>query len=224
MNLALYSGGPALQNRTMNEDVVALIRELRATEIVFITTPKDKVEYATNWIKEYFLPYLTINLIPIFVDAENSPENLQKLAEAKVVLFTGGNTFYLLKYLKESVVSQYLLELTKKNVLFIGFSAGALIQTPTIATAVTPSYDRDENSVGLTDLKGLSLVKYELHVHYKETVAEDAELRQYSLKTPRPIYALHDGDGIFTFGQKERMYGNIVMFDRGEKIKVACNC
>ena len=49
-------------------------------------------------------------------------------------------------------------------------------------------------------------------------------MRKYSLSTGRPIYALKDGSGIVVENQKEKVFGNVVMFDAGEKIKVACSC
>lgn len=224
MNLALYSGGTSNQNDLMNRSVLAQMKKFSTKKIVYITTPNEKNEYALKWLHAYFDPYMKLHFIPYFIDHENSKESITSMNNAKVILMTGGNTFYLLKHLKESGTDQILKRFVATNGLLIGFSAGSIVQTPTIQIANYPSYDCDENAVSVTDFTGLGFTKYEVHSHYSGSIQEDNELIMYSKSNNHPIYALPDGSGIFEEGAKQKIFGTIVMFDNGEKIKVACAC
>lgn len=225
MMLALYSGGTPEQNHTMNLEVVKIIEELGATEIIYITTPYKKNDYARMWIENYLKSYTSLTLKPFFIDKENTSEAKFSLKNAKVILVTGGNTYYIAKFLKKSGTDELLKDFTKKdNTLFIGFSAGSIITTPTIEAAQYPTYDGDLNEVELQDLTGLWLVKFEVVPHYEPNDTFDKELREYSLANGRPIYLLPDGSGIFINGAKEKLFGNISMMDKGEKTKITCVC
>ncbi len=225
MRLALYSGGTPQNNHKLNIAVTSILNNEHINEIVLITTPVGKGNYAITWANEYFTGYGKYKFIPYFIDAPNTKESEAAFVNAKAILLTGGNTYYLLKYLKETKNGEFLLNHAKNNALMLGFSAGALVLTPTIKTMEQPNQiSADSNKVGLSDLTGLSLRKHELFVHYNESIEEDSELRNYTRNNQRPIYALHDGDGILVNGVKESVFGNVVMFDNGEKIKISCDC
>jgi dipeptidase E len=88
-----------------------------------------------------------------------------KLLDSNILLISGGNTFALLNNLRKSGLDQTVIEFTqKRSFILAGFSAGALVLTPTIAVSNLPDFD--ENLVGITDLNGLGIFDFEVFPHY----------------------------------------------------------
>lgn len=108
----------------------------------------------------------------VHLDVDNAP--LATLESAKAVLVGGGNTYRLLKRVREAGLLKPLQERIKKGMPFIGWSAGANIAGPTILTT------NDWNVVALDKFDALGLVPFNINPHYKETdptVAQFAETR-----------------------------------------------
>lgn len=96
------------------------------------------------------------------IDAQDEAE---KLLGSNILVITGGNTFTLLDNLRKSGLEEAIKEfLRKPEFVLSGFSAGALVLTPTIEVCNLPNYD--ENLVGLKDLTGLNIVDFEVFPHY----------------------------------------------------------
>jgi len=133
----------------------------------------------------------------IFIDnmlLEDSNEKA-KIEQANILLITGGNTFELLHNLRQSKLDQAVIEFSKRNdCILAGFSAGAIVLSPTILAASQPTGDDpsdlvDENLVGITDLTGLKIIDFEVFPHYnpqkdKETLTK---YRQISSNQVREI-------------------------------------
>lgn len=92
----------------------------------------------------------------------------------KGVFIGGGNTYKLLKYLKESCAFENLKEFAMRNdTVVMGGSAGALIWGESIDTCkddgLAIKHICDINNVGLKDTSGFKMLNgYSLLVHYKK--------------------------------------------------------
>jgi len=107
-----------------------------------------------------------------------------KLKSANILVITGGNTFKLLNHLKKSGLDKAIIEFWKKDgVVLAGFSAGAIVLSPSIETARTGYGDVDE--LGLTDLSGLGIVDFEIWPHYESDQAQEAA--DYKSKSTREL-------------------------------------
>lgn len=101
-------------------------------------------------------------------------EEIAKLQSANILLITGGNTFTLLKHLRESGLFEAIQDFARSGKgSIVGMSAGAIVLTPSIKT----SEYFDENIESITDTTGLNIVKYEVLCHFDpqihaETLAE----------------------------------------------------
>lgn len=129
-------------------------------------TKKEYMDLWRNYARDHKSKFL-------FIDnsKENVKEEVKKLLSSNILVITGGNTFTLLRNLKRSGLDKAILNFSKKdNFVISGFSAGALVLTPTINICNLPNYD--ENLVGLQDLTGLNLVKFEIFPHYSTTQKE----------------------------------------------------
>ena len=101
---------------------------------------------------------------------------INKLKTADILMITGGNTFKLLDHLRKSGLDEAIKEFWKKDRVVIGgFSAGAIILSPSIQTAKTGC--PDVNEPGLTDLSALNIVDFEIWPHYES--AQELEYKQY---------------------------------------------
>jgi dipeptidase E len=113
----------------------------------------------------------------------------EKMKSANIMMITGGNTFKLLNHLKLSGLDGAILRFwNNDNVVLAGFSAGAIVLTPTIETA---KYG-DPNEVDLTDLTGLNIVKFEVWPHYEQ--GQKKELNEFRSRTENEIRTIGNDD------------------------------
>ncbi len=84
----------------------------------------------------------------------------ETIAKTENFLVGGGNTYLLLKRLKEKDLLRKIKERVDSGASYIGLSAGANIAGPNILTT------NDWNIVGTTDFKSLSLVPFNINPHY----------------------------------------------------------
>ena len=84
------------------------------------------------------------------------------LLASDVIYLSGGNTYYFLHHLRRSGPIPVLREFVARGGVLAGLSAGAILMTPHIGLAGYPSFDRDENDVGLRNEASLALVDFAL--------------------------------------------------------------
>ncbi len=113
-----------------------------------------------------------------FVDVET--EQIHILDEADIIYVMGGNTFTLLKKIRESgadkILSKRLSETS--DLIYIGVSAGSILLTPTVRLA--NEVEPDPNDEGIDDFSGLSFFPDEIYPHYTEDV--ESEIREYEIR------------------------------------------
>ena len=139
------------------------------------------------------------------IDIEGKDEfALRKMLKDKtMILVAGGNTFYLLKHVKESGFDIVVKELVDQGVVYAGSSAGVYIACPTIEMATWKG--RDSNHVGLTDLTAMNLVPFLIVAHYepeqKEIIEKHVNASKYPVKILTDEQALLVADGKVTQAQ-----------------------
>jgi len=134
-----------------------------------------------------------------------SKEELKNFFKNKNVIHVeGGNTFYLLKAIRESGFAEVLKELLNDGKIYIGTSAGAYIMCPTIEVANWNETGKDR--FGLTDFSGLNYVPFVLKVHYKNEAKEPVKEKIKTLKYPLRI--LRDGQGILVENNQYTFFGD----------------
>ena len=122
---------------------------------------------------------------------DQAKKEAQKILEADILIITGGNTFTLMSHLRQSGLDQIIKEFVKKdNFVLTGFSAGAIVLTPTIATSAIKGYDKNE--VGLEDLTGLGIVDFEFFAHYGPKW--EKVISEYEKTTGNEVKKLTDED------------------------------
>lgn len=139
------------------------------------------------------------------IDIEGrSQDELRKVFSTKdAILVEGGNTFYLLKAIKETGFDEVIKELIDKNILYIGVSAGSYVMCPTIEMTTWKSDSR--NRFGLTDLTALNYVPFLLSAHYDPK--NDDKLILGIKSTKYPVKILTDKQALLILDDKVELIG-----------------
>ncbi len=158
--------------------------------VCYIATAADPEE--DKWFVEKDKERLTelgFKIIEIDLKLENERSLSGSLANVDVVFVEGGNTFYLMKYIRESGFDKAIKRFLDNGGIYLGVSAGSYVVCPDISPAQW-KHAEDENKVGLKELLGLGLVDFYVSPHYlpeHETI-----INENKDKVSYPIYALTD--------------------------------
>ncbi len=129
-----------------------------------------------------------------------APAELEKMfADQEAVYVEGGNTFYLLKQMKESGFDKIIGKLVDRGLIYIGSSAGSYVACPTIE----PAEWKRRGAVdyfGLKNLSALNLVPFLLVVHY---TSRWQNIIQKSIReSAYPVRILRDGQALLVEGER----------------------
>jgi dipeptidase E len=132
-----------------------------------------------------------------FIYLDNSKTDASKeielLAQANILMITGGNTYTLLRNLKRSGLDKAVQAFAKKEEFVIsGFSAGAVVLTPTMQIVGADWYfGPDSNDVGLSDLAALNILDFEILPHFNPDF-DSALLEKYSKDSKYEVKTITD--------------------------------
>lgn len=146
-----------------------------------------------NWFKERFQPYGITN-----VEMCTDFNHVSDLEQYEAVFIGGGNTFKLLKEIKDRQFDKKLIRYLNNGGFVYGGSAGAIIFGKTIKSC---AYS-DKNDVGLTDLSGFNLVGgRDILCHYSESD------NQFILAYDNDLYILCEESGLYVNNNKVESIG-----------------
>jgi len=132
-------------------------------------------------------------------------DDLRKIfSNFDAVFVNGGNTFYLLKSVRESGFDKVIKELLPKGFVYIGASAGSCLACPTIETSLWRHQEKYDH-YGLTDLTGLNLVPFLISVHYMPDYHDI--LKEKIFKAGYPTKILTDNQAILVKDGEIRLLG-----------------
>ncbi len=120
-------------------------------------------------------------------------KEIKKILNSNILVITGGNTFTLLSHLRQSGLDTAIKNFIKKNnFILVGFSAGAIVLTPTIGVAGIEEFDKNE--VGIEDLTGLSILDFEIFPHYSKKWTR--AVKKYQKTTTNKVRKIKNEDYI----------------------------
>ncbi len=183
------------------------LSKLRVAHIITAAKPEKDISYLENERREL----LAAGFLVEDVDIEGKKENeLKKILTDKDIIYVqGGNTFYLLKCIKESGFEKVAREMLERGAIYIGVSAGSYVACPTIEMAEWKH--QDKNFVGLIDLTAMNLVPFLVVAHYRP---EYRELIKRGMEEAKyPVRILTDDQAILVKDGEIRLLG-------GEEIKI----
>lgn len=154
MNKKMVLTSCGIIDSTLKQNFYKLLnKDISKVKILFITAAVDSENNSdTKWIDDEFKSILDLGV---------KKENIQEfkidyeidLSLYDVIYMLGGNTFYLLKKIREAKFDLKLKEAIENGVIYVGSSAGSVIMGST--TELSLPYDK--NRVNLTDFAGLKL-------------------------------------------------------------------
>jgi len=145
-----------------------------------------------------------ISFEEIDIEGKSKDEMLNFFEGKNIIHVEGGNTFYLLKAIRESGFAEVLKKLLSDGKIYIGTSAGAYIMCPSIEVANWNETGRDR--FGITDFSALNYAPFVLKVHYKDEAENLVKEKMKTLKYPLRI--LRDGQGILVEDDKYTFFGD----------------
>jgi len=196
--LLLTSTGLANQNIT-NQFLQIIDKPVSQIKIIFVPTAsrsEEELKYVQKSKKELLdLGILEDNIKTMNLDG---PVSFEEVEDFDVIYVCGGNTFYLLKKVKETGFDKVIFEFVKTGKLYFGVSAGSILVCPNIDIASTS----DENDVNLTDLTGLNLTDVIVSPHYKDE--EKTIIDDFKKKSQHEVILLTDEQALLVIdGEKK---------------------
>ena len=204
--LLLTSGGMP----QMKDEIAKLLQKpAYDVEVAFITTaakPEENVEYVQrDWT--IMKDEMGFNVEEVDIEGKTEAQVL-KLLELKDIIFVeGGNTYYLLKAMRNCNFEKVIRKLLKIGKVYIGVSAGSIVAGHTVKTAGWNG--GDENIVRLKDFRGLSLVPFDVFPHYQP---DQAEIIKQNIPNPikraKNLRIITDDQAILVQGKEVDLIGD----------------
>lgn len=164
-----------------------LNRDIAEVKVLFVKIASEgELDPDKTWIDEEYQSILNLG-----IKAKNIIEyNLgMKLKEFDVIYMLGGNTFYLMKKIREHKIDIEIKEAIENGVVYVGSSAGSVIMGKSIET----SLPYDENWIKLEDFAGLNYIDGNVIPHSNRKQEYIEKLKQENKDN---IITLYDDYGI----------------------------
>ena len=170
-----------------------LPKKITDCKIAYINTASKKV-FDTSYAENHRQKMNKLNFSYTEIDiAELNENELKKALDGHdIILVEGGNTYYLLKAVRNSGFEKIIRDLISQGVVYIGSSAGSYIACPSIimATFSERGFDRFE----VTDFTSMNLVPFLIKAHYKPEMKKRLEEKFNNLKYP--LRVLNDNQAL----------------------------
>ena len=173
-------------------------------EIVRIAGPRRRAFFIPYAVVGMPWPQMQEMLQGVLEDFVFTP-----LEEAELVIVSGGNTFQLLREVRNRKLLSVLREKVKSGMPYIGWSAGANLACPTIKTT------NDMPIVDPGSLEALGLVPFQINPHYTNAhppghqgETRNQRLAEFAQVNPDlPVIGLPEGDWLRVSGADVTLHG-----------------
>ncbi|MBR4507378.1 MAG: Type 1 glutamine amidotransferase-like domain-containing protein [Alphaproteobacteria bacterium] len=224
MKLILCGGGWAEKTVIPNKLFETLIDTSKP--ILYIPLARnageDNYDSCKTWLEGEFQNIRHGEIVMLRSVSEIADKNVNDFTG---VFIGGGNTYKLLKELKEGPAFDWLQEYIQTNGVIYGCSAGSIIFGHDIDACLY----MDENNVALTDVKGFnSIFGFSFTAHYTNKNEEKTKkatdyLIEYSKKTL--VLALPEEDSLYINGDLVKVIGSrpYYVFNKGIRLEFQPN-
>jgi dipeptidase E len=166
-------------------------------------------------IREALEPPPPAGLGLIVVHCDWRERALDAIASADAIFVGGGNTYALLKRLKDTRALAAIRDRVRAGTPYLGASAGSNVAGPTILTT------NDWNVVGLDDFSALGLVPFNVNPHYVEvdvmaaagSETRDDRITEYHVVNANPVVAIEEGAAV-------RVEDGVAVVAGGKRVKL----
>jgi dipeptidase E len=205
MRLAFYSDQEIAANAPLDARVLRLIG-LPRPRIGYVSSSPGQERFDFARKRDY---YSRVGAeLDVYIDAESGDldRELKALAACDAIHLSGGNTFLFLRWLKARSVLPVLRTYAREDRgVIIGASAGAILMTPSVATAVLCG---DVRPAGPVADEALGLVDFYFWPHYAPGARLEASVRA-AIPDDAMVYACEDGTGVVVDGDRVELRGAV---------------
>lgn len=222
MRIFLCGGGCGQQTVDANKKLNEVIDHNKPILYIPLAMPSERYPSCYEWIKDELKGVDVPNIDMVVSGTDLFNKNLENYS---ALFIGGGNTFKLLKDLKDSGSFEKIKVFIENNGVVFGSSAGAIILGQCIDTCKYA----DKNEVDLKDLMGFDVVSYfSFLCHFTNQDKEKTELNKnylLELSKKEKIIAIPEEDTIYYENGKFEIIGNrpFYIFEEGNMISYNLN-
>lgn len=212
MKLFLGGGGGGKDSFELDKKFVASLDLSKPLLYIPIATNTAKYPYSgcVAWLSGVLGP-LGVKEIIMWTEDDLKIKTKEDFSQFSGIYIGGGNTYKLLKELKEFGTLSILSMLAGEHMPIYGGSAGAII----LAKTIIPAGFLDENKVGLTDFSSLNLVHdFDIWCHYAPS--HDGVINKYMTDNGlEKVIAIPETAGLYVTEKTIEVVGpaNVKVFD-----------
>lgn len=199
--LILASSGQFITAHNVDDFLPKKITDCKIAYIITASKKVDDIGYIERHRQK--MDELNFSYTEIDIAGQNEDELKKALDGHDIVMVEGGNTFYLLKAVRESGFDNVIKELINNGAVYVGSSAGSYIACPSIimATWSTRGFDR----CGITDYTAMNLVPFLIKAHYTPENFETLKEKVTGLQ--HPLHILSDEQAILVKDGEVQLIG-----------------
>jgi len=152
-------------SKLLKKALETLVSPFPSIKLAHITTAGkavDDLDYIDR--TKAILNELGVQFEDYDLDGKNPDQLRADLGKFDAIFLNGGNTFYLLKSIRESGFTEVIKELLDDDKLYIGASAGSYVACKSIIPSTWTNSHGD--MCGLTDFTAMGLVPFSLKAHH----------------------------------------------------------
>jgi dipeptidase E len=198
----------------MREEIIKLLtKPAYDITVAFIATaskPEENKDYVHRDLA--IMKEVGFNVEEFDIEGKTQHQVMDFLKIKDIIFVEGGNTFYLLKAMRNCNFEKVIRKLLKQGIVYIGVSAGSIVAGKTIETA---EWYSDENIAKMRNLKGLGLVPFNIFCHYDPRFDQIIKIKiKNPKKRAQKLRILTDGQAILVQGNEGALIG------KGEQVTV----
>ena len=169
-------------------------------KVIFVpAAARSKEEW--NYVGESKRELLSLGILESNIKtlSLDKPVSFKEVKGFDVTYVCGGNTFYLLKKVRETGFDKVIIEFVKTDKLYFGVSAGSILVCPD--TSIASPFD--DNDVNLTDFTGLNLTDIVVSPHYDKK--EKPIIDKFKKKSPYKVIPLTDNQALLVINSDTKI-------------------
>ncbi|MDA8791868.1 Type 1 glutamine amidotransferase-like domain-containing protein [Bacteriovoracaceae bacterium] len=219
MKLVFFSSSIGHENDLLDELLLSLINK---NDPRFTYIPECSIFSHDDYIDfiNKFNAYGVSKFFYFPIDHHINKISTQLAFDSDCIHLAGGNTFSFLWNLREKNLMKKLRNFAKDGGVLCGTSAGSIILTKDIKLAGYPSFDKDDNEVGIKKLSSLNLVDFYFFPHFKSSKRYVEAIKSFSIKNKQKILACKDDSGVVVQNEKVEIVGDVYLFEAGKYHKL----
>lgn len=202
--LFLYSDQVIEENRAVDACLLDAIGK-EQPNVAYISSEPDPDRHFFRQKQEYY-GQIGIEL-SIYYDENTlwSCKSIEGLCQYDAIHLSGGNTFRFLSWIRQHNLIDGLRKYVELGGVLIGTSAGSILMTPSIETALLCG---DNNQFGETDFRSMGMTDF-YYLPHQNANFDFEVISKFDLDKKRKVMCAADGSGIIVTSSGERCIGDV---------------